>query len=186
MADVFPREGRFMLVMGVCGVGKTSVACGVASRLGAAFVEGDDYHTAENKRRMAAGQPLTDELRLPWLSAIAEAALEAAASGKPVVIACSALKRRYRDFLRERLGGLRIIHLAGDRKLIAQRMTSRSGHFMPPTMLESQLGELEEPAPEEATRVDIAASPAELIDTITGIFRRHHGDDGAAPTKSAI
>lgn len=180
------REPRFVLVMGVCGVGKTSVARALAGRLGGAFVEGDDFHTPENKARMQAGQALTDEMRLPWLGMIAEAALEKAGRRTPVVIACSALKRRYRDFLRSRLGSLAIVHLAGERDLIADRMAARTDHFMPVAMLDSQLGDLEPPGADEATIVDIAAPPEEIIDRITAIFRPARRDDGESSARPAI
>lgn len=184
--SVSEEEPRFVVVMGVCGVGKTSIARALAERLGGAFVEGDDFHTAENKARMRAGHALTDEMRLPWLAAIADAALERAARRTPVVIACSALKRRYRDFLRSRLGDLAIVHLTGERDLIAGRMAARTDHFMPVAMLDSQLGDLEPPDADEAIIVDVDAPAEEIIDRITAIFRPAARGDGEAPARPAV
>jgi gluconokinase len=133
-----------LLVMGVCGTGKSLIGQTVASELGAAFVEGDDFHSADNKRHMAAGLPLTDAMRWPWLDAVAQAAASARQQG-PVVVACSALKEVYRDRLRRRLPSLSIAYLSGDPALIAARMSARNDHFMPVSLLESQLRDCEAP-----------------------------------------
>lgn len=164
--------------MGVCGVGKTSIAHAVAERLDGAFVEGDDFHTPESKARMAAGHALTDAMRRPWLEAIAAAARDRGAERTPVVIACSALKRAYRDFLRERLPGLQVAHLAGDPELIRRRMVERADHFMPPAMLDSQLADLEAPGAEEALTVDIDDDPGSIVESISRFFRRQIDGDG--------
>lgn len=155
---------RVIMVMGVCGVGKSTVAQGIARSIDAGFVEADLYHPPENIAAMSAGIPLTDDMRWGWLEAVGDAVIAAAQSG-PVVFACSALKHAYRDRLRHRIGPFRIIYLHGDRDLIAQRMAARTAHFMPPELLDSQLHDLEPPARdrEAAIWLDIVATPDELI-----------------------
>ena len=153
----------FVLVMGVCGVGKSTVGRAIAERSAGHFIEADDHHPEENIRLMSSGQPLSDADRWPWLDAIAHAASNTQ-DGAPVVIACSALKRSYRDFLREKLGHITVLHLSGPRDLIRQRMTSRS-HFMPPELLDSQLAALEELAPDEmGITMTIDQDPAKLVE----------------------
>ncbi|PYE90050.1 gluconokinase [Phyllobacterium leguminum] len=155
----------FVLVMGVCGVGKSTVGRAIAERSGGSFIEADEFHPEANIRLMSAGQPLSDADRWPWLGAIAEGASEALKrDGAPVIIACSALKQSYRDFLREKLGSIAILHLTGPRDLILQRMTGRS-HFMPPELLDSQLAALEELAPaEKGITMTIDQDPAKLVE----------------------
>lgn len=154
------RTRPHVLIMGVCGTGKSSLAARLAVTTGGALVEADDFHSATNVALMAAGRPLTDADRWPWLDAVAEGARAAGHSGEPVSIACSALKRRYRDRLRDRLGYLAVIHLVGEPALIRDRMEVRQDHFMPPALLDSQLAELEAPAPDEPhLAVDVALSP---------------------------
>lgn len=153
------REGPHVLVMGVCGTGKSSLAARLVAATGGTLVEADEFHSAANVALMASGQPLTDAHRWPWLDAIA-AGVRAARPGAPVAIACSALKRRYRDRLRSRLGDLALIHLTGDPALIRARLEARRDHFMPPALLDSQLAELEPPAADEPCLVlDAALSP---------------------------
>lgn len=153
------RKGPHILVMGVCGTGKTSLATRLAAMTGGALIEADDYHSAENVAHMAAGRPLSDADRWPWLDAIAIAASVAGQSGA-VAIACSALKRRYRDRLRMRLGEVLLIHLSGNPALIRARLEARRDHFMPPALLDSQLYELEPPAADEPHLIiDVALSP---------------------------
>src|SRR5688572_25831191 len=132
-------------MMGVCGSGKSLIGATLARELGIEFVEGDDLHPPENVRRMAAGIPLTDDDRHGWLIAIAERLREAKRAGIGLVISCSALKRRYRDLLRSAGDAdVRFAYLAGNRALIEERMAKRRGHFMPPSLLDSQLSILEE------------------------------------------
>jgi gluconokinase len=155
------RKGPHVLIMGVCGTGKSSVAARLAEATGGALVEADDFHSAANVALMASGQPLTDADRWPWLDAIAEGARAAEGEGL-VAIACSALKRRYRDRLRANLGELALIHLTGDPALIRTRLEARRDHFMPPALLDSQLAELEPPAADEpCLTLDVALSPGE-------------------------
>jgi gluconokinase len=155
------RGGPHVLVMGVCGTGKSSLASRLAAASGGTLVEADDFHSPANVALMASGRPLGDADRWPWLDAIAEAVGRAGQTG-PVAIACSALKRRYRDRLRSGLGDMALIHLTGDPALIRARLEARLDHFMPPSLLDSQLAELEPPeADEPCLTVEVALSPAE-------------------------
>lgn len=150
--------------MGVSGSGKSSVGAGLARALGVEFVEGDQYHSAENIERMSRGIPLTDEDRATWLQSLAARISDAKAAGVGLVLSCSALKRSYRDILRGDAPDLRFVFLKGPQHLIAQRLASRKKHYMPPTLLESQFNILEEPSPDEAAWVcDIDSSPQDLV-----------------------
>lgn len=150
--------------MGVSGSGKSLVGAAFAHALGVDFVEGDQYHSAENVRRMAAGVPLTDDDRAGWLRSLAAVIAEARERGAGLVVACSALKRSYRDVLRTGAPDLRFIFLRGERGLIAERLAGRRGHFMPPSLLDSQLSTLEEPSPDErAWLCDVGESPQSIV-----------------------
>ena len=159
------------VVMGVAGSGKTLIGSGFARSIQMAFVDGDDLHPPENVHRMAAGIPLTDADRAPWLEAIARRLEEAALSGRGVVVACSALRRAYRDVLRGRTTP-QFIFLKGARALIASRLESRRGHYMPASLLDSQFATLEEPVPDEkAWVVDIREAPDQIIAALTTMAR---------------
>ncbi len=150
--------------MGVAGAGKSVIGAALAQALGVDFVDGDGYHPAENVRRMSAGIPLTDDDRMGWLRLLAARLSEAKDAGTGLVVACSALKRSYRDVLRGGAGDVRFIHLYGQRTLLAQRLAERSGHFMPPSLLESQLATLQEPTPDEgAWSCDIRDVPRDIV-----------------------
>jgi gluconokinase len=153
------------VVMGVAGSGKSTIGAGLARALDVPFIDGDDLHPAANVERMAAGIPLTDEDRGPWLRAIAACLRDAKRVGQGLVVACSALKRRYRDLLRTAGdAAVRFVYLKGNRTLIAERMTQRRGHYMPAALLDSQLAALEEPAPDEDAWVcDIGATPDAIV-----------------------
>ena len=152
------------VVMGVSGSGKTVIGVTLARALGVDFVEGDAYHSAENVRRMASGVPLTDDDRAEWLSLLAARLRESKKAGKGLVLACSALKRSYRDVLRADAAGLRFVFLKGERALIAARLAGRRGHFMPPSLLQSQFATLEEPSPDEHAWVcDIRQPPEDIV-----------------------
>lgn len=161
MAEPVAIRSDYILVMGVCGAGKSTVAAKLAALTGGRLIEADDHHGADNIRSMSEGRPLTDEQRWPWLAAVAEAAVEARRqTAGPVVIACSALKQRYRDRLRARLGALPIVHLAGPAALLRQRLEARVSHFMPPALLDSQLAALEPPgADEDAITILVELGP---------------------------
>lgn len=137
--------GQYIVVMGVSGAGKSTIAERLAAAVGGLYLEGDALHPQANVEAMSNGIPLTDEMRHDWLIKVAdEARALGEIAGQPVVISCSALKRRYRDLLCARLTGLRFIHLAGDFELIRSRLLERRGHFMPTSLLESQFADLEE------------------------------------------
>lgn len=149
-----------VVVMGVSGTGKTTVGHLLADELGAAFVEGDDLHPPANVEKMRSGVPLTDADREPWLRLVAGAMTEHAQAGRPTVVACSALRRAYRDVLRTAEGRVRYVHLAVPPDELARRMAGRRGHFMPATLLESQLATLEPLAPDEdGLDVHVQAAP---------------------------
>jgi gluconokinase len=150
--------------MGVAGTGKSTVGAALAHALGVAFVEGDAYHPARNVQRMAAGIPLTDADRSPWLNALAARLREAEATGAGLVMACSALKRSYREVLRAGAASVTFIYLHGDRELLAARLARRHQHFMPASLLDSQLAALEPPTPDEnAWAYDIGLSPPAIV-----------------------
>lgn len=152
-----------LVVMGVCGCGKSSVGAALAAALGRPFLEGDDLHPPANRARMAAGIALTDEDRRDWLDAIAGRIARSRREGIPLVVACSALKRRYRDRLRAG-GDVVFVHLRGDIETIRRRVLRRSGHFMPVSLVESQFADLEEPQPDEHAFVcDIGSPPHEIV-----------------------
>ncbi len=145
--------------MGVSGSGKTTVGAALADVLGLSFVDGDELHPAANVAKMAAGIPLDDADRAPWLDAVG-----AVLAAGPVVVACSALKRAYRDRLRAAAPALELVFLDGSRELLASRLVARPGHFMPASLLDSQLATLERPSPDERpVTVDIAAPVAEIV-----------------------
>ena len=149
-----------VVVMGVCGSGKTTVGTLLAHALGVTYVDGDDLHPPRNVALMASGTPLTDDDRAEWLDAVA-ATLQATPQG--LVVSCSALRRRYRDRLRKAAPDLRLLHLHGPRALLWQRMAARQGHYMPAALLDSQLQTLEPPAADErAVVLDIDGEPATL------------------------
>ena len=153
------------VMMGVCGSGKSLIGAELARALDVEFVEGDGLHPPENVERMASGIPLTDDDRRGWLLAIAARLREAKRAGVGLVVSCSALKRSYRDLLRS-VGDadVRFVHLAGSRALIAERMANRRGHFMPASLLESQLAILEEPSEDERAWVcDIRQAPSAIV-----------------------
>jgi gluconokinase len=152
------------VVMGVSGSGKSLIGAALARALGIDFVEGDEYHPAENVERMARGIPLTDDDRAGWLRALGTRLREARDAGTGLVMSCSALKRSYRDVLRAEAGELRFVFLKGQRALLAERLAGRRGHFMPTSLLESQLATLEEPsADEDAWVCDIRLSPKDIV-----------------------
>lgn len=153
-----------IVVMGVSGCGKSTVGRDLAAALGVPFVEGDGLHPPRNVALMAAGTPLTDDDRRDWLNTLAEVLAGAAARGHGVVVSCSALKRIYRDRLRAGAPGTRFVFLHGPSALLAARLQGRSGHYMPPSLLQSQLDTLEPPTADEgAVALDIMLPPAALV-----------------------
>jgi len=155
---------HLVVVMGVSGAGKSTVGGRIAAALGLPFADADEFHPVANIAKMSSGQPLTDDDRWPWLAAIG--AHLAAHRGRGCVVTCSALKRAYRDALRQAAPDLRLVFLSGDPALVAARQAARQGHFMPPSLVASQFATLEAPAGEEgAIILDVAATPEELAQT---------------------
>ncbi|MEP6840850.1 MAG: gluconokinase [Bradyrhizobium sp.] len=153
--------------MGVSGSGKSTVAEHLAARLGWRYVDGDLFHPAGNVAKMSAGHPLTDEDRWPWLRAIAAEIDRLSTAGNRAVVACSALKRAYRDILVHGRDDVRIVFLEGTQDLIAKRLDARKGHFMPPGLLDSQFRTLEPPQPRERpVTVSIEAPVETIIDDV--------------------
>ena len=192
------RSGMILVVMGVCGSGKTVVGERLAERLGLPFFDADDFHSPENKSKMSRGIPLTDEDRLPWLSSLKALLGEHDARGEGLVLACSALREKFRVDLRSAaparppapvaepalagrdLGaggapGVTFVYLKGDRSVIAPRMAARKGHYMNPALLDSQYEALEEPA--DAITVDVDAEPDVIVENVMAALRAAEQQD---------
>jgi gluconokinase len=162
-----PDDIAVLVVMGVSGSGKSTIAGMLAHRLQWIYEDGDWLHPKSNIEKMHHGEPLTDKDRWPWLHAIADWIDGIRASGQHGIVACSALKRAYRDILVGDRRNVRIVYLKGDRDLIAQRIAARADHFMPPQLLDSQFEALEEPrADEHPIVVSIAPHPREIVEAI--------------------
>jgi gluconokinase len=156
-----------LVVMGVSGCGKTTVAALLAGRLGWPFEEGDALHPPSNIEKMKAGHPLTDDDRGPWLEKVAEWVEERLDAGESGLITCSALKRSYREVINRRGSGVMFVYLAGSRETVATRLAARHGHFMPASLLDSQFADLEEPTSDEPEiRVDIGPAPGVIAQGI--------------------
>ncbi len=165
MSDPSPNA---LVVMGVSSSGKSTIAKALADRLGWRFADGDDFHPKANVEKQRAGQPLTDEDRWPWLQSIADEIDRVTAEGGKLVVACSALKRVYRDLLLHGRHDIRIVYLNGSKELIARRMAARKNHFMPPSLLDSQFRTLEVPGPDERPiTVSIDDDIDGIVDAIT-------------------
>jgi carbohydrate kinase (thermoresistant glucokinase family) len=172
-----------LVIMGVSGSGKTTIAALLAGRLHWDFEDGDDLHPPANVAKMHAGIALTDEDRWPWLRAVAAWIDATRAAGRHGVIVCSALKRSYRAIIIGEREDVRLVYLKGDRDLIASRLAARHGHFMPAGLLESQLGTLEEPGPEERPVITpIDARPPEIVDAILNALGLASGAPAVVPT----
>ena len=179
MSDTAPRvesgTGRphALVVMGVCGAGKTEIGRRLADALGWTFLDADDFHPPANVAKMRSGTPLTDADRWPWLDALAAVLREAAAGRGNAVVACSALARRYRDRLGLPHPLIRLVHLDDAGGVIRQRMERRAGHFMPTALLDSQLALLERPAADERPIVvDVASDPETIVRAILSVLDR--------------
>ncbi len=167
MSDELRKTPCALVVMGVSGSGKTTIADKLAERLGWTCEDGDKYHPKSNVEKMSAGHPLTDEDRWPWLNAIADEIERVCKASGHVVIACSALKRIYRDVLLRGRDDVRFVFLNGTHALIAQRLSLRKDHFMPPGLLDSQFKTLEPPSLDEnAIDVSIDAPVDVIVDDI--------------------
>lgn len=167
-----------LIVMGVSGSGKSTVAEALAKRLHWRFEDGDSFHPPSNVAKMRAGHPLNDDDRRPWLQAIAAEIDRVAAAKSHVIIACSALKRSYRDILMHGRHDARIVFLDGSRELIAARLAKRKGHFMPPDLLASQFSTLEVPTSDEhVVTVSIDATVDAIVDDIVSKLDAEVGKD---------
>lgn len=177
-----PRNLSVVVVMGVSGCGKSTIASMLAHRLNWIYEDGDWFHPQSNVRKMHAGEPLTDEDRWPWLHGIAAWIDATRRVGNHGTVACSALKRAYRDILVGERRDVRIVYLKGERDLIARRLAARDGHFMPPSLLDSQFAALEEPQPDEhPIVVSIVPHPREIVEEIV----KRLGED-ASPSPPEI
>jgi gluconokinase len=173
-----------LIVMGVSGSGKSTIADQLAERIGWRCEDGDKFHPASNIAKMSAGHPLTDQDRWPWLQAIADEIDRLCKAGERAVIACSALKRAYRDILVHGRDDVRIVYLDGTQQLIADRLAKRKGHFMPAGLLESQFKTLEPPAREEnPLTVSIDGSVDAIVDDIVRQLGISPANDNAAHRK---
>jgi gluconokinase len=153
-----------LIVMGVSGSGKSTIGVALGEAFGAPFVDGDDLHPAANRAKMAAGIPLDDDDRRPWLDAVAERIRSELEGGRAIVVACSALKREYRDRLAAGAPSTVFVHLEGDRELVAERQRGRDHEYMPTSLLGSQFEILEPLQPDErGIRVDVRRAPAEIV-----------------------
>jgi gluconokinase len=152
-----------VVVMGVSGSGKTTLGRALARELGAEFLEGDRFHPEANVAKMSRGEPLSNADRWPWLDRLAEELARVRKAGGNAVLACSALKRVYRDRLRKGAPELRLLFLKGDKALIQERLRARTQHFMPPGLLDSQFAALEEPGPDESPIVIDVTPPLDIL-----------------------
>lgn len=155
-----------VILMGVSGAGKTTVGRELAAGLGWTFYEGDDLHAPANIEKMSRGLPLTDEDRMPWLRGLRELIAGCLRRGENAVVTCSALKRSYREILKDGDEGVVFVYLKADPRRVAERLERRHGHFAKGNILESQLATLEEPSPEEALTVDASALPEEIVEEV--------------------
>jgi gluconokinase len=165
-----------VVVMGVSGSGKTTIATGIAAAMGWEFAEGDDFHPAANVEKMRAGHPLDDDDRWPWLRSLAAWIGEHEKAGRNVVVTCSALKRSYRELLRDGHPSVWFAHVTAGPELIRDRMEHRTGHYMPASLLDSQLATLEPLADDEpGARVSGAGSPASVVDELLATLDAERG-----------
>ena len=169
-----PRTPITVVLMGVTGSGKSTVVAPLALRLGAVSADGDSFHAEASVRKMAAGVPLDDDDRQPWLRAIAAWIGAREAESVDAVVTCSALRRRYRDLLRDDHPSVRFVHLAAGRAVLERRLAERTGHYMPPSLLASQLETLEALGPDEPG-FDVSAEgpPDEIADEIVERLAQH-------------
>ncbi|WP_159610358.1 gluconokinase [Glutamicibacter sp. JC586] len=160
-----------IVVMGVSGSGKSTIGQMLADALHREFIDGDSLHPESNRQKMAAGQALNDDDREPWLRVIGQKLADGSAQGEPLVIACSALKRKYRDLIRGLEPATVFVHLCGGSTLIRDRMNARSHEYMPSSLLDSQLATLEQPEPDEAVlSAEITQAPEDIVRQLVADF----------------
>jgi gluconokinase len=163
-----------IIIMGVQGSGKSSIGAQLANRLGVPFIDGDSLHPVSNKEWMASGRPLSDAQRLPWLQKIGERL--ASGTGAGIVVACSALKRSYRDVLRQQAPSLLTVFARGDIGLVSSRISARRHEYMPRSLLETQFDELEALGGDEpGLTVDITATPEQIVDQVIAVIAQGAG-----------
>ncbi|WOA53468.1 gluconokinase [Dickeya solani] len=168
-------SGQSIILMGVSGSGKSSVGARLAREINAKFIDGDDLHPRANIQKMASGQPLNDDDRAPWLERLNDAAYSLLHKNETGIIVCSALKKRYRDRLREGNDGMVFLYLKGSFEVILQRHQARAGHFMPTGLLQSQFDALEEPDETETDviTVDINGQMDQAVERCAAALRAH-------------
>lgn len=171
--------GQCVILMGVSGTGKSTVGLALAQAMQAKFIDGDDLHPRQNIRKMASGQALNDDDRRPWLEHISDVIFSLEQKNESGVLVCSALKKRYRDQLRQGNNNVRFLWLKGDYDCVLDRMRQRQGHFMPEALLQSQFAALELPAEDEVDiiAVDIAAPVATLVSQSLLLLKNHVKQD---------
>ncbi|WP_347756337.1 gluconokinase [Agrococcus sp. ProA11] len=175
-----------MIIMGVQGSGKSTIGAALATRLNIDFIDGDDLHPKANKDKMAAGIPLDDEDRVPWLKIIGQTIADGRESGRIVIVACSALKRWYRELLRSSAADLIFVHLSGDASLLADRLAHRDHAFMPTTLLDSQMETLEPLAPwESGIVISIEQDPVAIVDEVSRMLMARAAGRPVAPSAGA-
>ncbi|MCH1882373.1 gluconokinase [Agrococcus sp. ARC_14] len=175
-----------MIIMGVQGSGKSTIGSALAERLNIDFIDGDDLHPKANKDKMASGTPLTDEDRVPWLKIIGQTIADGSAKGRVTIVACSALKRWYRELLRSSDASLVFVHLVGDKDLLADRLAHRDHEYMPSTLLDSQIDTLEPLAEwERGIAISIEQPPAAIVDEVTRILMGRAAGRPVEPSESA-
>ena len=162
-----------IVIMGVTASGKTTIGTRASKRFGWPFYDADEFHPPENIAKMSRGEPLTDDDRDPWLKALNAKMMEEERAGRSAIFGCSALKARYRDVLRDGLSKVWFVFLKGDPEVLQARLDHRRGHFMPRTMLPSQIAALEEPEPGEALILDASKPPNDLVDEIADYINSH-------------
>jgi gluconokinase len=167
------KKTRVVIIMGVSGSGKSTIGLALAAKHGGIFHDADDFHPPANIAKMASGTPLDDTDRAPWLEHMREEVVDAALPGTLTVLACSALKKIYRDMLGCTAPDVGLVYLKGDPATLTNRLSSREGHFMKAGMLESQLSTLEEPHPDEGLTVNIDGTVDEIVSSIEQALGLH-------------
>ena len=171
------KRPRVIIVMGVAGCGKSTIGARLAARNNGSFHDADDFHPASNIAKMASGQPLDDSDRAPWLERLRQEVIDAVPAGGLAVLACSALKKIYREQLAVGTPGVAVVYLKGDAATLTSRLAARPNHYMKAGMLESQLAILEEPSSTEGVSVESESSREDIVASIEAALNLHHPID---------